>query len=100
MSPQLAALLFVFGAAAIAIWIHVRFPALAPQDFRRGFLHLVLSTLFASFTLGPGLAAADLAGPRAGVILGVFGVCLPILVYCLIASIWLLRLASAMLPTR
>jgi hypothetical protein len=100
VSPQVVALLIVLGAGAIAVWLHVRFPAAAPESFRGGFFHLGASTLVASFLLAPGLALAELVARPGGMLLAVFGVAFPILVYCLLASIWVLRLASGMLPTR
>lgn len=98
--PDLTAFAIVLGAAAVALWCHVRFPRLAPDDFRRSLVHMGVSTLLACILVRPGLALAGLAGPTAGPVVGVFTIVFPILVYCLLASLWVLRVAKALLPSR
>lgn len=78
---------FVFalavGAALLAVWIHVRFPALAPERLGRTLAHAVVA--FALLQLAP-----PLVGPAA-LLAGVFLVVLPALVYALLSAIWMLR---------
>lgn len=98
LSAQLFAFCFLGGAAAVALWIDVRFPRLAPQSIRGATLHIG-ATLVVAQILVP-LATAALTGSRALALLATFAVGFPSLVYSLLAAIWVLRLAHAGLRGR
>jgi hypothetical protein len=80
--------LFVFalfcGSAAIALWIDVRFPSIAPASLIwRGLGALLFCRLVTTLPLGYGSHVAVYAI--------VFGVLLPLLVAMWLHAVWLLR---------
>ena len=89
--------LFVAAAAALAIWIVVRFPERAPTEFRRAMVHFGVS-MVGMYVVVP-ILQHDLAFMHQPfrLYLSVFGVVLPALVYRFVATIWLLRLATGSL---
>jgi hypothetical protein len=98
LSSQLFAYCLLGGAAAIALWVDVRFPRLAPQSMRAAMLHIGATLVVAQIVLP--LATSVLTGSRALALLATFAVALPSLVYCLISAIWVIRLAHAGLRGR
>ena len=94
MSPQVFVLVLGLGAALLAGWIEVSFPKLAPADLARIMLHLLVSAATATF-LVPNLI--DAAVSRGLVLVAVFAIALPALVYCLLVGFWLLRFLSGKL---
>jgi hypothetical protein len=77
------------GAALLALWTHVRFPALAPERMGKTMLHAALA-----FVL---LLATPAAGASLVTFAGIFLLLLPALVYALLSAIWVLRLAQGAL---
>lgn len=98
LSVQLFSLCFLAGAAAVAVWVDVRFPAIAPQSLRAATLHMG-ATLIAAQVLVP-VATRTLTGSQALAILAAFGVGFPALVYSILAAIWLVKIAQAGLRGR
>jgi hypothetical protein len=94
VSIQLFGIALLIGAGAIALWIDVRFPQLAPPDLRRA-LFRTLVVLVASRVLFPPLWETALA--RTPVLVAVFAVALPCLIAVLLSSIWSMRLLQAVL---
>jgi hypothetical protein len=87
------------GAGAIALWIDVRFPRLAPQELVKALLH-VAASLAVAYATGPPmqmLLASD--DPRI-TLLAVFGLAFPSIVYCLLAGLWVLKLLQRALSGR
>lgn len=93
LSPGLVTLLIGVGAGAIALWIDCRFPRLAPEEILRGLLHVGLSIAL-GFAVAPALDVLFAADDPRIVLLGVFGVAFPSIVYCLLAAIWFIKLAQ------
>jgi hypothetical protein len=96
VSAGLVTVLIGLGAASIACWIDARFPRLAPQDLAKTVLH-VAASVAVGYATGPAvqmLAAYD--DPRL-VLLGVFGIAFPSVVYFFLATIWMLKLVQRML---
>jgi hypothetical protein len=77
------------GAALLALWTHARYPALAPERTGSTLLHAALA-----FVL---LVATPAAGASLATFAGIFLVLLPALVYALLSTIWVLKLAQAAL---
>jgi hypothetical protein len=77
-------ILFALGAGAIALWIHVRFPKLAPETMMKVGLHVG-----AAWVVGDAMLAAG--GSMASGLVSVFLFYLPALVYCLLTAIWILQ---------
>jgi hypothetical protein len=91
-------LLLIFigiGAAANAFWFDARYRSLAPRELKYGILHLGAASLL-SHTAVP-LAIAHAGGSAATVLVAVFGVAFPTLVYVFLAGFWMLRLAHGLL---
>jgi heme O synthase-like polyprenyltransferase len=97
MSPGAVVLLIGLGAGAIALWIDVRLPGLAPRDLRRVLLHVFASLLLAVLLVPPAMnLLLGLESPIAALV-AVFGVAFPTVVYSLLAGIWFIRLAHGAL---
>jgi mannose/fructose/N-acetylgalactosamine-specific phosphotransferase system component IIC len=81
----------------VAVWIVVRFPERAPTEFRRAMIHFGVS-MVGMYVISP-IVQHDLASmPQPfQLYLSVFGVLLPALIYRMVATIWLLRLATGSL---
>lgn len=93
LSPGLVTLLIALGAGAVALWIDARFPRLAPDDVGKAILH-VAASLAVGFALGPALQVLLAASDPRTILLGVFGVAFPSIVYCLLAAVWVMKLAQ------
>jgi hypothetical protein len=85
-------LLFVLGAAALAVWVALRLPRLAPPSFRWAWLHLAAAVVLGA-VLGPVLHAVPGLPSRLSVLTALFGIALPALTYMLLAGMWLVQLA-------
>jgi hypothetical protein len=85
---------FLTGAGAIAAWVAICLPKLAPRDFRVGTVHLVAATV-----VGAGLAPALNAIPGLpswpAELAALFLVALPAITYMLLVGMWLVQLAVA-----
>lgn len=86
-------LLIGVGAGAVALWTDVRFPRLAPDEIPKGVLH-VAASLAVGFAIGPALERLFAADDPVVVLVGVFGVAFPSIVYCFLAAIWFIKLAQ------
>jgi hypothetical protein len=88
------------GAGAIALWINFRFPNLAPEGIWWAVIHVGAAILVGQVLL-PGflpLIPETNAVVRALVITFLLG--LPALIYALLASIWVIRIAQGALLRR
>lgn len=97
MTVGIFSVVFIVAAAAVAIWIVVRFPERAPTEFRPAIIHFVIS-MVGMYVISPVIQhdLASLPQPLQ-LYLSVFGVLLPALIYRMVATIWLLRLATGSL---
>jgi hypothetical protein len=84
------------GAGAIALWIDVRFPRLAPEDLAKALLHVAVS-IAVGYATGPAVEAFSASSDPRIVLLGVFAVGFPAIVYCLLAAIWVIKLLQRMM---
>ena len=90
MSNSTFVLALAAGAGLLAIWVHVRFPSLAPERLGRTILHA--ATAFALLKL-----AALFGAGSTTMVASVFVFILPALVYALLCTIWVLQHAQAAL---
>ncbi len=93
MSVQLFVAALATGGAVLALWVHVRFPDLAPSRLPWTLVHLLAAVLVLYLVPDPG---SSVAGAFAAAFLGV----LPGLTYVFLASIWMLRLVQAAVLSR
>jgi hypothetical protein len=102
MSTGLLLLCIGVGAGAIALWVYVRIGSgrLAPADMRAALIHVGISLVLGWLAVPP-LMNVFLAVESAPVTLfAVFGIAFPALVYCLLASIWVISVAQGSLRHR
>jgi hypothetical protein len=88
------------GAGLLALWINSRFPKLAPEGIWTAVVH-VGAAILAGQVLVPALShAMPSLSPAAQALLITFALGLPALVYALLASIWVIRIAQGALLRR
>jgi len=93
MTRETFLLLFVVGAATLALWIVLCLPALAPRSLRAATIHMVAALLL-GFVLGPALRLVPGQPARLSVLAALFGIALPGLTYMLLAGFWLLKVMA------
>ena len=86
MSNSTFVLALAAGAALLALWLHLRFPSLAPERLGHTVLHA--ASAFVLLQLMPSLGSSETAFTV------VFVFVLPALVYALLCSIWMIRQAQ------
>jgi hypothetical protein len=82
-------LTLTLGAALLAVWFDVRFPALRPKSIGLGFIHAALG-VFSMFG-AVGLLQLVYGIPDGAFMALVIGVFWPALIYALLAGLWMLR---------
>lgn len=85
MSNQLFLVALAASAGLLAVWIHARFPSLAPERMGKTILHAGVAFLLLRLT--PGFGDSPVA-----LFVGVFLFVLPALVYALVCTIWMLKI--------
>jgi hypothetical protein len=96
MSLVVFAIFFVLGAAAIALWISVRFPRLKPKRLAIIMFHLILAMVLAQL-LPFGLLLPISGSAAIQLMAGILTLALPVLVYTLLVAIWLLNVVQGAL---
>jgi hypothetical protein len=81
------------GAGAIALWIDVRFPRLAPEELSRVMLHVV-AAIAVGYATSPAYQALVAPQDPQLTLLAVFGLAFPAIVYCLLAGVWMIKLTQ------
>ena len=92
MGRETFLLLFTLGAAALAVWVAVRLPRLAPGSFRAASVHLGTAFLLGA-VLGPLLHAVPGLPSAPSLLAALFAIALPALTYMLLVGMWLVQLA-------
>lgn len=87
MSNGMFVIALAVGAAALAVWIQVRFPSFAPTRFGGTMLHAAIAFALLWLASDPNVLSL------AAIFLGL----LPALVYALLCTIWVLQLAQTAL---
>jgi hypothetical protein len=83
------------GAAALAVWSFLRWPALAPKTFGGAIAHGILA--FGALQL-VGTGVGIVAGRSAHAVgLTLIALVVPALTYAFLAALWVLRLFAALL---
>jgi hypothetical protein len=94
MGKETFLLLFVSGSAALAAWVAVCRPKLAPTSFRAGTVHLIAAVVVGGL-LGPLEQAVPGLPSRVSVLAALFAVALPAITYMFLVGMWLIQLAVA-----
>jgi len=92
-------MVFVLGAATLAVWVAVCLPRIAPRSLRVAAAHLGAALLL-SFLLAPALGLVPGLPSRLSVLIALFGIALPALIYMLLSGLWLLKLMAGHPLTR
>ncbi len=82
----------LFSSFALAVWVDVRWPQLMPKELRGTVLHVGASLLALQILVAAGLKIGH-GSPRI-MLVTIVTFIVPALVYCLIAGIWVLKLAQ------
>jgi hypothetical protein len=93
VSAGIVTVLIGLGAGAIALWIDVRFPHLAPKEMAKAVLYAAAS-LALGYATSPAIQALVAYEDHRLTLLAVFGLAFPSIVYCLLAGIWVIKLAQ------
>ena len=88
MSVGVFAILFLLGASAVALWVDVRFPEIAPADLRRALLRTLIAVAVGQVVFPPAWAAALARSP---VLVALFSVAFPCLTLVLLTAFWSVR---------
>jgi hypothetical protein len=94
VTPHTLVLLVAIGMALNAIWVHVRFPSLAPETLRAAIVHMILA--LATLELVPIAMRLGQASDQ-HLMIALVGVAFPALTYIFLASLWLFRLLQGMM---
>lgn len=96
VSAGFVTVLIGLGAGVVALWIDVRFPGLAPRDLAKAIIH-VAASVAVGYAIGPALHTLLSSEDPRIILLGVFGIGFPSIVYCLLAGVWIIKLTQRML---
>jgi ABC-type uncharacterized transport system permease subunit len=96
VNAGLVAVLIGLGAGAIALWIDIRFPRLSPKEMAKAVLHVAASVAVV-YATSPAMQMVTSSDDPRIVLLGVFAIGFPSVVYCLLAGLWLIKVAQRML---
>jgi hypothetical protein len=95
VSPELFSICVALGAAVIALWVHARFPSLAPESLQlRFFVHIALCGIVLNAVVPTALHVTTAQGSIPASLLGLFGVAFPALVYTFLVTVWVLKLVQ------
>lgn len=100
MNAQQFLIVIAVGAGAIALWIDTRFPRFAPTDIRRAVIHVGVSLVVAQLAVPLLIKTVAAGGSPVEVLFALFGIGFPALTYCLLASIWIIKVLQGALRHR
>jgi hypothetical protein len=84
-------LALLLAAAALALWLHLRFPDRGPGGMPASLAHVALALVAGSLLVPAARPAALSLGPALGPPVLAVGVMLPPLVYLILGMIWVMR---------
>jgi hypothetical protein len=95
LSPQVLTVCIALGAAALAMWVHARFPSLAPQSLQlRFFVHVACCGVALKVAVPSALHFVVSMGTMTAGLAALFAVILPALVYSFLITVWILKLVQ------
>jgi len=90
-------MLICVGAAAIAVWIDVRFPGIAPRALRGFAIHAAVAIGAGQLLVPAGMSALIDANSLFLTLVAVFGIAFPALMYAFLVAVWTLKTAQGFL---
>jgi hypothetical protein len=98
VSASTYTLVLALGAGALAVWVDARFPNLFAADWRVVFGHVFASVGVVWLAMPWGIQTVIGSGVVLAYPTAAISVALPAIMYMLLASLWVLKLAQRMLP--
>lgn len=95
MSGSTFLIALTLGAGALALWINARFPNIAPSEIKSAVLHVGAALLVGQALVPLSSSLLPEMSTVARALIMIFLIGLPALVYSLLSSIWIIRLAQA-----
>jgi hypothetical protein len=101
MSTGFVLLCVALGAGAIALWVHMRVGSgrLAPANLRAALMHVGASLVIGQLAV-PLLMKLLVGGSPVLNLVAIFLIAFPALIYCLLASIWMITMLQGSLRHR
>jgi hypothetical protein len=87
--------LFALGAAAVALWVEVRYPQLSPTTMRLALIHVVAAMAVGQLIVPFGLHVLVGLGSPVSTLAALFLVGFPALVYSFLAALWVIKIVVA-----
>ena len=100
MNLGMLLILIALGAGAIALWADVRLSRFTPKDLRQALMHVGASIVIAQLAVPLLMKTMLAAESPVAVLVAIFGVAFPALTYCLLASIWIIKILQGSLRHR
>ena len=100
MNLGLLLILIAFGAGAMALWFYVRLDRFTPKDMRQGLMHVGASIVIGQLAVPLLMKTIIAAGSPVATLVAIFVIAFPALTYCLLASIWIIKLLQGSLRHR
>jgi hypothetical protein len=97
MAVPLMVLLIGLGAGAIALWIDVRFPRLAPEEMRPALIHVGISIVVAQLLVPIGMHFLLSLESHIATLFAIFAIAFPAISYALLAGLWVIKLTTGAL---
>ena len=94
VTPHTLVMLVAIGMALNALWVHVRFPSLAPETLRAAILHLIAALVL--LELSPVALKLGQSSDEQ-LMIALVGVAFPALIYIFLASLWMIRIVHGMM---
>jgi hypothetical protein len=92
MSSGTYVVFLLFSSFALAVWIDSRWPRLTPTELRGTIIHVGASLVALQILVSAGLRIGQ--GSSSMMLVTIVTFIVPALVYCLIAGIWVMKLAQ------
>jgi hypothetical protein len=96
LSIHVFLVLLALGSAAIAVWLAYRYPNVAPTGIKHVLYHIGAAVALSQLTVAALRFTLDPNDP-ARTVGALFGLALPMLVYCFLVGFWTIKLTQDIL---
>lgn len=97
MNAGVVVVFICLGAAAIALWVDVRFPRIAPRAVRSIVIHAALAVVAGKLLAPAGMSLLLDAKSTVLTMIAIFGVAFPALMYAFLVAVWTIKTAQGFL---